>query len=144
HMCESNMNLRITRWVMKVKNNPHIVVLGAGYGGIMTTVKLQKILGAEDAAITLVNKNNYHYQTTWLHENAAGTLHHDQTRIPLKDIVNMNRVNFIEDTVITIKPEAKTVKLENGCLDYDILVIGLGFEAATFGIPGLEENAFMI
>ncbi|HLR09498.1 MAG TPA: NAD(P)/FAD-dependent oxidoreductase [Bacillota bacterium] len=110
----------------------------------MTTVKLQKLLGVNEADITLVNKHDYHYQTTWLHENAAGTLHHDRTRIPLKNVVNMNRVNFIEDTVVAIKPEEKKVKLENGQVDYDILVIGLGFEAATFGIPGLKENAFTI
>src|SRR5699024_10944817 len=121
-----------------------IVILGAGYGGIMTTVKLQKLLGVNEADITLVNKHDYHYQTTWLHENAAGTLHHDRTRIPLKNVVNMNRVNFIEDTVVAIKPEEKKEEVENGQVDYDILVIGLGFETATFGIPGLIENAFMI
>ncbi|MFB4169279.1 NAD(P)/FAD-dependent oxidoreductase [Virgibacillus sp. JSM 102003] len=125
-------------------NKPNIVILGAGYGGMMTTVKLQKSLNINEATITLVNKNDYHYQSTWLHENAAGTLHHDRTRIPVKDVVNMSKVNFIEDTVVSIKPDEKKVKLENSVLDYDILVIGLGFEAATFGIPGLEEHAFTI
>ncbi|WP_090869803.1 NAD(P)/FAD-dependent oxidoreductase [Oceanobacillus limi] len=124
--------------------NPNVVILGAGYGGLMTTVKLQKSLGVNEANITLVNKNDYHYQTTWLHETAAGTIHHDQTRIPLKDVVNMSKVNFVQDTVVEIKPDEKKVKLENSELDYDILVVGLGFEPATFGIPGLEENAFMI
>ncbi|MGP4108970.1 NAD(P)/FAD-dependent oxidoreductase [Virgibacillus sp. L01] len=125
-------------------NQPKIVILGAGYGGMMTTVKLQKSLNINEATITLVNKNDYHYQSTWLHENAAGTLHHDRTRIPVKDVVNMSKVNFIEDTVVSIKPDEKKVKLENSVLDYDILVLGLGFEAATFGIPGLEEHAFTI
>ncbi|MFD1039476.1 NAD(P)/FAD-dependent oxidoreductase [Virgibacillus byunsanensis] len=125
-------------------NNPNIVILGAGYGGIMTTVKLQKSLGVNEANITLVNKHDYHYQTTWLHENAAGTLHHDRTRIAIKDVVNTSKVNFVQDTVISIKPEEKKVKLENSELSYDILVIGLGFESATFGIPGLKEHAFTI
>lgn len=125
-------------------NKPHIVILGAGYGGLMTTIKLQKSLGTNEAKITLVNKNDYHYQTTWLHENAAGTLHHDRTRIPLRDIIKMNRVNFVQDTVVSIKPEEKLVKLETTTLNYDVLVVGLGFEPATFGIPGLEEHAFTI
>lgn len=123
---------------------PDIVILGAGYGGVMTAVKLQKILNSNEATITLVNKFDYHYQTTWLHENAAGTLHHDRTRIPIKDVVNMDKVQFVLDTVISIKPEKKKVKLKNGEVPYDILVIGLGFEAETFGIPGLEEHAFTI
>ncbi|GGK05244.1 NADH dehydrogenase-like protein YumB [Lentibacillus kapialis] len=123
---------------------PDIVILGAGYGGIMTAVKLQKKLNMNEATITLVNKYDYHYQTTWLHENAAGTLHHDRTRIPIKDVVDTDKVHFVMDTVVSIKPEKKKVKLENGELYYDILVIGLGFETATFGIPGLKENAFTI
>lgn len=125
-------------------NKPHIVILGAGYGGIMTTVKLQKSIHMNEAKITLVNKNDYHYQTTWLHENAAGTLHQDRTRIPIRDIIKMNKVNFIQDTVVAIKPEEKKVKLEKKTLDYDVLVIGLGFEAATYGIPELEKHAFTI
>ncbi|MCA0971782.1 NAD(P)/FAD-dependent oxidoreductase [Halobacillus litoralis] len=124
--------------------SPNIVILGAGYGGIMTAVKLQKKLGANDAKITLVNKHDYHYQTTWLHENAAGTLHHDRTRIKIKDVVNTSRVDFVQDTVTEIKQDEKKVLLENSELNYDYLVIGLGFEAATFGIPGLQENAYMI
>ncbi|ARI76699.1 NAD(P)/FAD-dependent oxidoreductase [Halobacillus mangrovi] len=124
--------------------NPNIVILGAGYGGIMTAVKLQKSLGANDANVTLVNKHSYHYQTTWLHENAAGTLHHDRTRIQIKDVVNTSKINFVQDSVTAIKPDQKKVLLENGELSYDYLVIGLGFEAATFGIPGLKEHAFTI
>ena len=40
---------------------PKIVVLGAGYGGLMTVTRLQKTLGQEEADIVLVNKNDYHY-----------------------------------------------------------------------------------
>ncbi|MCA1011073.1 NAD(P)/FAD-dependent oxidoreductase [Halobacillus halophilus] len=124
--------------------NPNIVILGAGYGGIITAVKLQKSLGVNEANVTLVNKHSYHYQTTWLHENAAGTLHHDHTRIPIKDVINTSKINFVQDTVTEIKPSEKRVMLENGDLMYDYLVIGLGYEAATFGIPGLKEHAFTI
>ncbi|WP_404453860.1 NAD(P)/FAD-dependent oxidoreductase [Virgibacillus necropolis] len=123
---------------------PSIVVLGAGYGGMVTTVNLQKSLGVNEADITLVNKHDYHYQTTWLHENAAGTLHHDRTRIAINEVINMSKVKFVKDTVVSIKPDEKKVKLKNGELSYDYLVIALGFEAATFGIPGLDEHAFTI
>lgn len=123
---------------------PRIVILGAGYGGIMTAVNLQKKLGVGEANITLVNKHNYHYQTTWLHENAAGTLHHDRTRIAIKDVVDFTKVNFVQDTVVSFDTTAKKVQLENGELEYDYLVVGLGFESETFGIKGLKENAFTI
>lgn len=127
-----------------IMNNPNIVIIGAGYGGIMTAVKLQKSLNVNEANITLVNKHNYHYQTTWLHENAAGTLHHDKTRIQINELIDTSKINFVQDTVTKVRPDEKKVTLENGELSYDYLVVGLGFEAATFGISGLKENAFTI
>lgn len=123
---------------------PNIVILGAGYGGLITTVTLQKKLGINQANITLVNKNDYHYQSTWLHESSAGTLSPERVSIPIKDVIKTNQVNFIKDSVVKIVPEEKKVQLANSEISYDILVVGLGFEAATFGIPGLEENALMI
>lgn len=124
---------------------PHIVILGAGYGGIMTTVKLQKSLKVEDASITLVNNHDYHYQTTWLHENAAGTIHDEKTRIPIRDLIMKKKVSFIPDTVVSIHPEQKKIKLkENDCLYYDILVIGLGIEPAIPNIPGAEEYSLTV
>ena len=125
-------------------NKPKIVILGAGYGGIMTAVRLQKQMGGNEAEVILVNKHNYHYQTTWLHEPAAGTLHHDRTRILIKDVINENKITFVQDTVVEIKHEEQKVILENGELAYDYLVVALGFEPETFGIEGLRENAFSI
>src|SRR5699024_3323482 len=125
-------------------NNPKIVIIGAGYGGIMTAVRLQKKLRTSEAEVTLVNKNDYHYQSTALHETSAGTLHHDRTRVNITDVINTDKINFVKDTVVSIQPEEKKVTLENGELSYDYLIIGLGFESATFGIPGLDEHAFAI
>lgn len=124
--------------------NPKIVVLGAGYGGMMTTANLVKKLSANDADITLVNKHNYHYQTTWLHESAAGTLHQDRVRMLISDVIDPKRVNLVYDTVVEIKKDDKKVILEDGELEYDYLVVSLGFETATFGITGLEDYAFSI
>lgn len=123
---------------------PKIVILGAGYGGMITATQLTKKLGTNDAHITLVNKHNYHYQTTWLHEVAAGTIHQDRARMLINDVIDTKRIHFVVDTVVEIKKDENRVILENGELSYDYLVIGLGFESATFGIKGLEENAYAI
>src|SRR5690625_602802 len=123
---------------------PNIVILGAGYGGLMTTIQLQKSLSEKDANITLVNMHNYHYQSTWLHEAAAGTINHNNVRIMIQNVINPKRVNFIVDKVVSVDPEEKIVKLKEAQIEYDILVIGLGFEEAAVGIPGLAEHAFMI
>ncbi|MGL4521210.1 MAG: NAD(P)/FAD-dependent oxidoreductase [Bacilli bacterium] len=125
-------------------NNPQIVILGAGYAGMVTATQLQKKLGVNEADIVLVNKNDYHYQSTWLHENAAGTLSADQTKIDIKEVIHNHQIRFVQDTVVHIDKEKQVVTLENGELTYDYLVVGLGFQSETFGIEGLKEHAFSI
>lgn len=123
-------------------SKPRILILGAGYGGMMTTTQLLKRLHPGDAHIILVNKNSYHYQSTWLHEPAAGTMSPDRTRMIIEDVIDTKRVEFIQDCVSLIKKDEQKVILKNyGEIDYDYLVIGLGFEAETYGIPGLKEHA---
>ncbi|MFZ3578717.1 NAD(P)/FAD-dependent oxidoreductase [Virgibacillus sp. DJP39] len=125
-------------------NKPRIVILGAGYAGMMTTKRLTQQLGAEEAEIVLINKHNYHYQTTWLHEVAAGTRNQNQARMMISDVHNPNRVRLIYDSVVEVKKEENLVVLENSELSYDYLVVSLGFESNTFGIKGMDKNAFAI
>ncbi|MBA4536016.1 NAD(P)/FAD-dependent oxidoreductase [Bacillus aquiflavi] len=123
---------------------PKIVILGAGYGGLMTTVRLQKMVGMNEVDIVLVNKNEYHYETTWLHEASAGTLHHDRVRYNIADVIDRNKVDFVQDEAIEIKTDEKKVILANSEIEYDYLVVSLGAEPETFGIKGLKEYAFSI
>ncbi|MGA8941265.1 MAG: NAD(P)/FAD-dependent oxidoreductase [Thermoactinomyces sp.] len=124
---------------------PKIVILGAGYGGLMTAKGLAKQLNENEADITLVNQNGYHYITTKLHEPAAGTTHHDHARVSIPSIINTNRINFVCDCVTGIDLDKKSVQLKNNdSLSYDYLVIALGSAPETFGIKGLLENSFSI
>jgi NADH dehydrogenase len=126
-------------------STPKILILGAGYGGLLTTLQLQKKLNYNEAEVTLVNKHNYHYLTTWLHEPAAGTASADHARVSLDEIIDTNKINFVKGTVQSIQPDERKVTLENGeVLTYDYLVIGLGSEPETFGIEGLKEYALSI
>jgi len=123
---------------------PTILVLGAGYGGLTTVVNLQKSLGADDADIVLINKNEYHYESTWLHEAAAGTMSPESVRYDIKDVINSNKVKFVQAEVQAIDVTGKVVTTNVGTHTYDYLVISLGFEGETFGIPGLDKYAFSI
>ncbi|AGX06028.1 MULTISPECIES: NAD(P)/FAD-dependent oxidoreductase [Bacillaceae] len=123
---------------------PKIVILGAGYGGLMVATRLQKQVGVNEAEIVLVNKNDYHYETTWLHEASAGTLHHDRVRYDVKNVIDRNKIEFVQGTAVEIKTEEKKVILEEGEVTYDYLVVSLGAEPETFGIKGLDVHAFSI
>ena len=49
-------------------------------------------------------------------------------------------MNFVQDTVVEIKAAEKRIILKDSELEYDYLVIGLGFESETFGITGLKST----
>ena len=63
-----------------------IVILGGGYAGLSALVGLQKELGLSEADITLINKNEYHYEATWLHETAAGTINWEDGVYPINKL----------------------------------------------------------
>lgn len=123
---------------------PRIVILGAGYGGIVTAIRLQKELNYNEADVTLVNKHDYHYITTHLHMPAAGTDNPENARVNILKLIDEFKIDFVKSTVVQIRPQEKKVILEEGTLSYDYLVIGLGGEPETFGIPGLKEYALNI
>lgn len=118
-----------------------VLVLGAGYAGLQTVSKLQKLIGFQDADITLINKNEYHYESTWLHETAAGTINWEDGTYPISKVVDAQKVKFVPAEVTAIHKDEKRVETNQGDFEFDILVVALGFESETFGIPGMEEHA---
>ncbi|MDF2926201.1 MAG: YumB [Paenibacillaceae bacterium] len=123
---------------------PRIVILGAGYGGIVTAIGLQKELNYNEADVTLVNKHDYHFITTHLHMPAAGTDNPENARIDISKLIDEFKIDFVKSTVIQIRAHDKKIILEDSTLSYDYLVIALGGEPETFGIPGLREYALNI
>lgn len=121
-----------------------IVVLGGGYAGLMTVTKLQRKLNVEEAEIILVNKHDYHYETTWLHETSAGTIQRNAASYCIKNILNNKKVTFVKATAQKVDEKNKKVILSTGEISYDYLVIALGGESETFGIKGLREHAYFL
>lgn len=121
-----------------------ILVLGAGYAGLQMVSNLQKKLSFQDADITLINKNEYHYESTWLHETAAGTMEWQEGVYPINKVIDAQKVVFVPAEVTAINKDEQTVETTHGNFDYDILVVALGFESETFGIDGMAEHAHSI
>lgn len=127
-----------------MSTKPKIVVLGAGHAGLTTAKKLIQKLSPEQAEVVLVNKHNYHYEATWLHEVAAGTISPNDARVMISDVISPNKATLVYDTVVEIKKDEKRVVLENGDITYDYLVVALGWKSNDFGIKGMGEHAFAI
>lgn len=106
--------------------------------------KITEKVSAQDCDITLINKNDYHYEATWLHEASAGTLKTQDVLYPIASVVDASKVDFVKAEVTKINRDEKTVETTNGIFHFDILVVALGFESETFGISGMKEHAFQI
>lgn len=121
-----------------------VLVLGAGYAGLSTISKLQKIIGVQEADITLINKNEYHYESTWLHETAAGSINWEDGVYPIAKVVDNMKVRFIPAEVTKIDRDQQVVETTQGEFEFDTLVVALGFESESFGIKGMDEFATTI
>ncbi|GJM77084.1 hypothetical protein HMSSN036_93000 [Paenibacillus macerans] len=65
-----------------------IVVLGGGYGGVVTSKHLAKLFKKDkDVQIQLIDRNPYHTLLTELHEVAANRAPEDSVKIELKKIL---------------------------------------------------------
>lgn len=126
-------------------NKTKVVILGAGYGGLITSKKLAQLLKAGEANVTLINKHDYHYITTQLHKTGVGTASDERITLNIQDVINTQKINFKKGNISSIKLEEQKVCLDSGeDIFYDYLLIALGFDVATFGIPGIKEHAFEI
>lgn len=122
-----------------------ILILGGGYGGLLSALTARKYISAEEAEITVINKTPYHQIITELHRLAVSGVNEGNVALPLDKLLKGKSVNLVIDTVENIDPEKKQVKLAgNGTVKYDQLVVALGGETAFFGIPGLEENSLTL
>ena len=108
-----------------------IVILGGGFGGLYTTLELERSLARDaDVEVTLVNRENFFLFTPMLHEVAASDL--DMTHIvnPIRKL--LKRVQFFQGDVTRVSLEDRTVEVSHGTdghahvLEYDHLVIGVG------------------
>lgn len=121
-----------------------IVVLGGGYGGILTAKKLAKQLKKESVKITLIDKNPYHTMLTELHEVAAGRVHEDSIKIYFDQVFAGRNIDFVLDEIKTIDFAGKKLVSDKEEYHYDYLVIGTGCKPTFFGDSETPKKVFTL
>ena len=122
-----------------------IVILGAGYGGLLTALTLRKYVSKEYANVTVVNKYPTHQLITELHRLAGGTTTERAISFPLTKLFKDQDVNVVVNEVKSFSVANKEVHMVDGSvMEYDNLVVALGSQTGFFGIPGLEENSMVL
>src|SRR6185503_13314963 len=116
----------------------HVLILGGGFAGVYTARYLEKLLRPTEAAITLINRENYWVYQPMLPEVISGSIGLTNVVSPIRCLCR--RINLImrevEDIdlkkqVITISPGFRPRQLQ---LKYDHLVIALGNITDFYGM----------
>lgn len=119
-----------------------IVVLGAGYTGMLATVRLAYRTRKRRVRITVVNPSDRFTERLRMHQVAAGQELADH-RIPR--VLEGTGVRFHRASATAIDPGARRVTLDDGAiLTYDTLVYAVGSGTDTTLVPGAAEHAWTL
>lgn len=117
---------------------PHVVVVGAGFGGLSAV----KALAKADADITLIDRRNHHLFQPLLYQVATAALAPNQIASPIRAIVRrQTNTSVILDEALGVDRKAFQVILRDRAVPYDYLVLATGARHAYFGNDEWEEHA---
>jgi len=120
------------------RSNPHIVILGGGFGGL----NLAKSLRNANARITLIDRQNHHLFQPLLYQVATASLSSVEIAKPLRSILSdQENVCVHLGKVEAIDLKTRTVILSDRSLTYDYLIVALGGVTSYFGHPEWAEHA---
>ena len=123
---------------MTENEGPHILVLGAGFGGLTFC----QVFHHPTARVTLVDRQNHHLFQPLLYQVAAAGLSAPEIAQPIRSILaDKPSVTVLMDNVMDFRLAEKRVFLEENTLSYDYLVLALGGVTSYFGHPEWEQFA---
>jgi NADH dehydrogenase FAD-containing subunit len=124
-------------------HRPVILVVGGGYVGLYTALRLQKKLSRGRAEIVVVDPQPHMTYQPFLPEAAAGSVEPRHVVVPLRPTLKHCRV--ITGAVTGLRhaeKRAQVAPVEGPpfTVSYDVLVMAAGSVARTLPIPGLAEH----
>ncbi|KIW03486.1 uncharacterized protein PV09_05253 [Verruconis gallopava] len=129
-----------------------LVVLGTGWG----SVSLLKNLDTENYNVIVISPRNYFLFTPLLPSCTTGTIEHRSIMEPIRYFLRHKKtaVKYYEAEATKIDYEKKIVYINDESeikgdvssteVPFDMLVVGVGAENATFGIPGVREHGLFL
>lgn len=136
-----------------VKERTRILMVGGGYVGMYTALRLQRKLKAElkrgEVEITVLSPDPYMTYQPFLPEAAAGSISPRHVVVPLRRVLDQCRIVIGEArsidhakrtvTLTTLATEEEGAGAEQ--ISYDELVLAPGSISRALPIPGLAEYA---
>lgn len=124
---------------IQFNSQPHLVIVGAGFGGIRAARALVKA----DIRITLIDKHNYHLFQPLLYQVSTAGLSVDDIAYPVRAVLrDQENIEFRMAEVLGIDFAEKSILTDTGSIAYDYLLLATGGMTNYFGMESVAANTF--
>ncbi|HED33783.1 MAG TPA: NAD(P)/FAD-dependent oxidoreductase [Gammaproteobacteria bacterium] len=120
----------------------HVVIMGAGVGGLPCAYEMKEVLGAQHDVTLIDPKDSFEFTPSnpWV---AVGWRKRTDVTVPLKAPLSDKGIKFIQDSVKDIDASNSRLELEGGeVVEYDYLVIATGPRLAFEEVPGSGPEGY--
>jgi NADH dehydrogenase len=116
---------------------PHVVILGAGFGGLRAARALRRA----PVRVTVVDRRNYHLFQPLLYQVATAGLSPEDIAHPVRAILRRQKnVEFRLAEVTGFDVPGRQLHTSTGPLRYDWLILAPGGASNFFGLDSVEAN----
>jgi sulfide:quinone oxidoreductase len=120
----------------------HIVILGAGTGGMPAAYEMKAAVGKQHEVTVINEKADFQFvpSNPWV---AVGWRERKEISIPIEKYLSKKNINFIQQRVDKIDASNSKLELANGnSVDYDYLIIATGPRLAFDEVDGSGPDGF--
>jgi len=120
----------------------HVVIVGAGFGGLAVCHGLAGAAARHGVRITMIDQRNHHLFQPLLYQVGTAVLATSEIAWPIRHLVRKRKeVTTLLATVTGVDTENGRVLLEDGGVGFDTLVLATGARHAYFGHDEWEPYA---
>jgi NADH dehydrogenase FAD-containing subunit len=145
HMFRSIAPVSDNRSAVQETPLTRILVIGAGYAGLLFTMRLAGKVARQHVHIALVNESDTFIERPRLHQFAANRRVHWRA---IPEMLRRKNVQFMQGRVTSIDPASHEIVIEDQQhthqLEYDYLVYALGSETDRKTVPGVAQYAYTL
>ncbi len=122
------------------KKKEHIIIIGAGFGGLYAAKELLK--KGNEFKVTLIDIRNFHLFQPLLYQVATAQLAPEDIAYPIRSIfAKKKNITVLKEKVSYIDLDQKSIRVECGILHYDKLIISVGVMPDYFGNDNWKKIA---
>ncbi|MEM1370015.1 MAG: NAD(P)/FAD-dependent oxidoreductase [Cyanobacteria bacterium P01_H01_bin.15] len=125
-----------------MSSSSKILILGGGFGGLYTALRLSQLAWSEPPEITLIDKRDRFLFLPLLYELLTDELQTWEIAPPFVELLSDTPVKFVQGEVQDVDIETQSVTLSSGQqFSYERLVLAVGGETPVDLVPGTAEYA---